>query len=139
MHEGITEYLRRRCLALRPYERADLAGMLLQSLEPENPLDKAEALERMADITADTAGVDLRTEHRRQLPIPDVRCAFVYLATQMLPVSQSDLARFLGIKPCTANYYTKRMAQALALPGSNPALVTIYRKLYEEYAKNEIN
>lgn len=135
----LTEYLRRRCLALQAEDRADLAGMLLQSLEGESPLDCDKALEELAALAVRHFGRDIRDERRRTQPVPDMRCAFVYLATQVLPVSQSRLARFLHIQPCTANYYTKKMAAAIETPGMNPRLVLLYKSLYEEYAKTTIH
>ena len=137
MYERITEHLRRRCLALKPQDREELAGLLLQSLEPESPLDCIPDLERLAEVSAQHFGVDILSTRRHTQPVPDIRCAFVYLAHQVLPVSQSRLARFLGIAPCTANYYAKKMALALDKPGMNPGLVTIYKSLYEEYAKTK--
>ena len=132
----ITEYLRRRCLALRVEDRADLAGMLLQSLENVPRLDQAATLAEIRDIITEEYGVDILETRSRQEPIPYLRMSAMFLARQLLPITQSEVARWMGVKPCTANYYEKTLKEALETPACNPGLIAIYKTISQRYGKN---
>lgn len=132
----LTEYLRRRCLALRPEDRADLAGMLLQSLEGKPIPDKREVFAAIRQAVLDAYGVDILSRSRRQ-PGADCKMVAATLALDLLPVSQSEVARWMGVKPCTANYYERRVREALAMPASNPRLLAEYKTIYEQYGKTK--
>lgn len=128
---AVTDYLRRQCLALSPEDRADLAGMLLQSLEGRQ-VNCDEVLTGIADTIRDVYGVDIRERSRRE-PLPDLRIIALCLARQVAPLSQSQVARWLGIKPCTANYYEAKMRAALSSPWINPRLVSEYKHIANDY------
>lgn len=130
----LTEYLRRRCLALRSEDRADLAGMLLQSLEGEPIQDKGEVFAAIRQAVQDAYGVDVLQRGRSQ-PGADCKMVAATLALDLLPVSQSEVARWLGVRPCTINYYEHRVREAMAMPGINPRLLVEYQIIYEQYGK----
>lgn len=132
----LTEYLRRRCLALQAEDRADLAGMLLQSLEGEPRTDKAGTLAAIRQAVLDAYGVDILVDRSRRFPVPECKVIAAALALDLLPVSQSEVARWMGVRPCTINYYAARMHDALAVPGSDPGLIEKYKTIYKQYGKN---
>ena len=132
----LTEYLRRRCLALRAEDRADLAGMLLQSLEGEPRTDKAGTLAAIRQAVLDAYGVDILVDRSRRFPVPECKVIAAALALDLLPVSQSEVARWMGVKPCTANYYERRVREALEMPATNPRLLAEYKTIFEQYGKN---
>lgn len=131
----LTEYLRRRCLALQAEDRADLAGMLLQSLEGEPRTDKAGTLAAIRKAVLDAYGVDILQRSRRQ-PGADCRMIAAALAQDLLPITQSEVARWLGVQPCMATYYGKKIREALETPASNPRLLAEYKTIFEQYGKN---
>lgn len=131
MQPRLTDYLRRRCTALSAQDRAALAGQLLHSLDADPPKDCDKELARMRQVVLDEYQVDVLDRCRMQ-PGPYLRAAMAHLALQRLPLSQSDMARWMGIRPCSVNYYEKTIRDALAVPGSNPALVSIYKNLMEK-------
>ena len=131
----LTEYLRRRCLALQAEDRADLAGMLLQSLEGEPRTDKAGTLAAIRQAVLDAYGVDILLRGRSQ-PGADCKMIAAALALDLLPITQSEVARWMGVKPCTANYYERRVREALETPASNPRLLAEYKTIYKQYGKN---
>ena len=131
----LTEYLRRRCLALQAEDRADLAGMLLQSLEVEPRQSKRETLAAIRQAVLDAYGVDILQRSRSQ-PGADCKMIAAALALDLLPISQSEVARWMGVKPCTANYYERRVREALEMPASNPRLLAEYKTIFEQYGKN---
>lgn len=131
----LTEYLRRRCLALTAEDRADLVGMLLQSLEGEPRRDKAVTLSAIRRAVLDAYGVDVLARSRRQ-PGPDCKMIAVSLALDLLPITQTDAARWIGVKPCTANYYLRKVNEAIEAPSRNPRLMAEYKTIYEYYGKN---
>ena len=131
----LTEYLRRRCLALQADDRADLAGMLLQSLEGIQRKDKAETLAAIRQAVLDTYGVDILLRGRSQ-PGADCKMIAAALALDLLPITQSDVARWMGVRPCTINYYEHRVREALEMPASNPRLLAEYKTIFEQYGKN---
>lgn len=131
----LTEYLRRRCLALQAEDRADLAGMLLQSLEGEPRTDKAGTLAAIRQAVLDTYGVDILQRGRSQ-PGADCRMIAAALALDLLPITQSEVARWLGVQPCMATYYGKKIREALETPASNPRLLAEYKTIFEQYGKN---
>lgn len=128
MQPKLTDYLRRRCTALSANDRANLAGQLLQSLEGEKPVDCELELAKMRKTIQDQYQVDVLDRCRMQ-PGPYLRAAMAYIALDRLPVNQSELARWLGIRPCSVNYYVRMLKEALAIPGSNPPLISIYQNL----------
>lgn len=130
---AITEYLRRGCLALPDEDRAALAGMLLQSLEPGASLDREAVLGGLVSAGVRAFGFDFTAVRTRIQPAPDLRCAAAYIACAILPVSHSDVARWLGVRPCMVTYYRDKMQDAIAAPGSNPRLLRIYQTLMQEY------
>ena len=127
--------MRRRCLALQAEDRADLAGMLLQSLEGIQRKDKAETLAAIRQAVLDTYGVDILKRGRSQ-PGADCKMVAAALALDLLPITQSEVARWMGVKPCTANYYERRVREALETPASNPRLLAEYKTIFEQYGKN---
>ena len=131
----LTEYLRRRCLALKAEDRADLAGMLLQSLEGEPRTDKAGTLAAIRKAVLDAYGVDILLRGRSQ-PGADCKMIAASLALDLLPISQSEVARWLGVQPCMATYYGKKIREALETPASNPRLLAEYKTIFEQYGKN---
>ena len=131
----LTEYLRRRCLALQAEDRADLAGMLLQSLEGEPRTDKAGTLAAIRKAVLDAYGVDILLRGRSQ-PGADCRMIAASLALDLLPITQSEVARWLGVQPCMATYYGKKIREALETPASNPRLLAEYKTIFEQYGKN---
>ena len=131
----LTEYLRRRCLALQAEDRADLAGMLLQSLEGEPRTDKAGTLAAIRKAVLDAYGVDILLRGRSQ-PGADCKMIAASLALDLLPISQSEVARWLGVQPCMATYYGKKIREALETPASNPRLLAEYKTIFEQYGKN---
>ena len=131
----LTEYLRRRCLALQAEDRADLAGMLLQSLEGEPRTDKAGTLAAIRQAVLDAYGVDILLRGRSQ-PGADCRMIAASLALDLLPITQSEVARWLGVQPCMATYYGKKIREALETPASNPRLLAEYKTIFEQYGKN---
>jgi hypothetical protein len=131
----LTEYLRRRCLALQAEDRADLAGMLLQSLEGEPRTDKAGTLAAIRRAVLDAYGVDILRRGRSQ-PGADCKMIAASLALDLLPITQSEVARWMGVKPCTANYYERRVREALGTPARNPRLLAEYKTIFEQYGKN---
>lgn len=131
----LTEYLRRRCLALQAEDRADLAGMLLQSLEGEPRTDKAGTLAAIRQAVLDAYGVDILLRGRSQ-PGADCRMIAAALALDLLPITQSEVARWLGVQPCMATYYGKKIREALETPASNPRLLAEYKTIFEQYGKN---
>ena len=131
----LTEYLRRRCLALQAEDRADLAGMLLQSLEGEPRTDKAGTLAAIRRAVLDAYGVDILRRGRSQ-PGADCKMIAATLALDLLPITQSEVARWMGVKPCTANYYERRVREALETPARNPRLLAEYKTIFEQYGKN---
>ena len=128
--------MRRRCLALNAYDRADLAGMLLQSLEGESRLDKAGTLAAIRQAVLDAYGVDVLKRGRSQ-PGADCKMVAAALALDLLPISQSEVARWMGVKPCTVNYYNRQVREALDMPVTNPRLIAEYKTIYEQYGKNK--
>lgn len=132
----LTEYLRRRCLALQAEDRADLAGMLLQSLEGEPRTDKAGTLAAIRQAVLDAYGVDIITERSRRQPGADCRMIAASLALDLLPITQSEVARWLGVQPCMVTYYGKKIRGALEMPASNPRLLAEYKTIFEQYGKN---
>ena len=132
----LTEYLRRRCLALQADDRADLAGMLLQSLEGEPRADKAGTLAAIRQAVQDAYGVDVLQRGRSQ-PGADCKMIAAALALDLLPVSQSEVARWMGVRPCTINYYEHRVREAMEMPASNPRLLAEYKTIFEQYGKNK--
>lgn len=131
----LTEYLRRRCLALQAEDRADLAGMLLQSLEGEPRTDKAGTLAAIRQAVLDAYGVDILQRGRSQ-PGADCKMIAASLALDLLPITQSEVARWLGVQPCMATYYGKKIRGALEMPASNPRLLAEYKTIFEQYGKN---
>lgn len=131
----LTEYLRRRCLALQAEDRADLAGMLLQSLEGEPRTDKAGTLAAIRQAVLDAYGVDILLRGRSQ-PGADCKMIAATLALDLLPITQSEVARWLGVQPCMATYYGKKIRGALEMPASNPRLLAEYKTIFEQYGKN---
>lgn len=131
----LTEYLRRRCLALQAEDRADLAGMLLQSLEVEPRQNKLETLAAIRQAVLDAYGVDILQRGRSQ-PGADCKMIAAALALDLLPITQSEVSRWLGVKPCTANYYERRVREALETPATNPRLLAEYKTIFEQYGKN---
>lgn len=131
----LTEYLRRRCLALQAEDRADLAGMLLQSLEGEPRTDKAGTLAAIRKAVLDAYGVDILQQGRSQ-PGADCKMIAAVLALDLLPITQSEVARWMGVTPGTANYYERRVREALETPASNPRLLAEYKTIFEQYGKN---
>ena len=131
----LTEYLRRRCVALQAEDRADLAGMLLQSLEGEPRTDKAGTLAAIRQAVLDAYGVDILLRGRSQ-PGADCRMIAASLALDLLPITQSEVARWLGVQPCMATYYGKKIREALETPASNPRLLAEYKTIFEQYGKN---
>ena len=131
----LTEYLRRRCLALQAEDRADLAGMLLQSLEGEPRTDKAGTLAAIRQAVLDAYGVDILLRGRSQ-PGADCKMIAATLALDLLPITQSEVARWMGVTPGTANYYGKKIRGALEMPASNPRLLAEYKTIFEQYGKN---
>ena len=127
--------MRRRCLALQAEDRADLAGMLLQSLDGIQRKDKAETLAAIRQAVLDTYGVDILLRGRSQ-PGADCKMIAAALALDLLPITQSEVARWMGVKPCTANYYERRVREALETPASNPRLLAEYKTIFEQYGKN---
>lgn len=129
MHALLTDSLRDRCLALSATDRAALAQQLLCSLGDcdaiRRPVDEMEVLRRAA---VETLHVDVRTRDRHQ-PIPQYKAAFILLARQRLPVTQSEVGRFLGLNHSTVVFHEKRMQDALNVPGMDPDLVLCYDKL----------
>ena len=132
----LTEHLRRRCLALQAEDRADLAGMLLQSLEGEPRTDKAGTLAAIRQAVLDAYGVDIITERSRRQPGADCRMIAAVLALDLLPITQSEVARWLGVQPCMVTYYAKKVRGALETPASNPRLLAEYKTIFEQYGKN---
>ena len=128
--------MRRRCLALPPEGRADLAGMLLQSLEPEKAPDKEKTLATLRDTIREAYGVDIREAKTRQQPVPDCKVIFAYLALQVLPITHTELGQWMGADHSTIHYYRERMRAALATPASDPRLVAEYKTIIEQYGKN---
>jgi hypothetical protein len=131
MDGRLTTALRRRCLALSAEDRAELAGLLVNSLEGPS-VD--EERERLRGIIRDEYGVDILTRSR-EYPAPPLRAAAAVVLLERLPVSQSTLARWLGVRPCTVNYYQKQVAEALRYHGSFPELEAMYKKLLQNYDK----
>ena len=131
----LTEHLRRRCLALQAEDRADLAGMLLQSLEGEPRTDKSGTLAAIRQAVLDAYGVDILQRGRSQ-PGADCKMIAAALALDLLPITQSEVARWMGVKPCTANYYERRVREALETPATNPRLLAEYKTIFEQYGKN---
>ena len=131
----LTEYLRRRCLALQAEDRADLAGMLLQSLEGEPRTDKAGTLAAIRRAVLDAYGVDILRRGRSQ-PGADCKMIAATLALDLLPITQSEVARWMGVTPGTANYYERRVREALETPARNPRLLAEYKIIFEQYGKN---
>lgn len=131
----LTEYLRRRCLALQAEDRADLAGMLLQSLEGEPRTDKAGTLAAIRRAVLDAYGVDILRRGRSQ-PGADCKMIAATLALDLLPITQSEVARWMGVTPGTANYYERRVREALETPARNPRLLAEYKTIFEQYGKN---
>lgn len=127
--------MRRHCLALQAEDRADLAGMLLQSLEGIQRKDKAETLAAIRQAVLDTYGVDILKRGRSQ-PGADCKMIAAALALDLLPITQSEVARWMGVKPCTANYYERRVREALETPARNPRLLAEYKTIFEQYGKN---
>ena len=136
MAERLTEYMRRRCLALNPDDRAELAGMLLQSLEGESRIDKDGTLAARRQAVLDAYGVDILKRGRSQ-PGADCKMVAAALALHLLPISQSEVARWMGVKPCTVNYYNRQVREALDMPVTNPRLIAEYKTIYEQYGKNK--
>ena len=130
MQPRLTEYLRRRCAALPAADRANLAGQLLHSLDGDKPVDCELELAKMRQAIKDAYQVDVLDRCRMQ-PGPYLRAAMAHIALARLPMNQSDVARWFGVRPCSVNYYTRMMRDALAVPGSNPALVSIYQNLMQ--------
>ena len=128
--------MRRRCLALNPDDRAELAGMLLQSLEGESRIDKAGTLAAIRQAVLDAYGVDVLKRGRSQ-PGADCKMVAAALALRLLPISQSEVARWMGVKPCTVNYYNRQVREALDMPVTNPRLMAEYKTIYEQYGKNK--
>ena len=136
MAERLTEYMRRRCLALNANDRADLAGMLLQSLEGESRIDKDGTLAAIRQAVLDAYGVDILKRGRSQ-PGADCKMVAAALALHLLPISQSEVARWMGVKPCTVNYYNRQVREALDMPVTNPRLIAEYKTIFEQYGKNK--
>lgn len=136
MAERLTEYMRRRCLALNTDDRADLAGMLLQSLEGESRIDKDGTLAAIRQAVLDAYGVDVLKRGRSQ-PGADCKMVAAALALNLLPISQSEVARWMGVKPCTVNYYNRQVREALDMPVTNPRLIAEYKTIFEQYGKNK--
>ena len=136
MAERLTEYMRRRCLALNADDRAELAGMLLQSLEGESRIDKAGTLAAIRQAVLDTYGVDILKRGRSQ-PGADCKMVAAALALHLLPISQSEVARWMGVKPCTVNYYNRQVREALDMPVTNPRLIAEYKTIFKQYGKNK--
>ena len=132
----LTEYLRRRCLALQAEDRADLAGMLLQSLEVEPRQSKRETLAAIRQAVLDAYGVDIITERSRRQPGADCKMIAATLALDLFPITQSEVARWMGVTPGTANYYERRVREALQTPARNPRLLAEYKTIFEQYGKN---
>lgn len=130
MRTRLTEHLKRRCQALSVEDRAALAGMMIQSLDREPVMDVAERLEEMRQKILEEYKVDVLDRCRMQ-PGPYLRAVFSHLALERLPISQSDMARYLGIKPCSVNYYERMVRDALNTPVSNPPLIGIYQNLIQ--------
>ena len=130
----LTEYLRRRCLALQAEDRADLAGMLLQSLEGKPIRDQGAVFAAIRQAVLDAYGVDILQRGRSQ-PGADCKMIAAALALDLLPITQSEVARWLGVRPCTANYYERRVREALAMPATNPRLLAEYKTIFEQYGK----
>lgn len=131
MDPVLTETLRRRCLSLPVEDRAALAGALLNSLEKTHPAntEKADLLAHLRQIILTAWGQDVKN-HSRHQPLPDIRSAFVVCALEALPtMTNGDLARYLGILPCSVTYHEKRMRDALKYMGANPPLVQRYLEL----------
>ena len=132
-HNQLTEYLRRRCLALQTEDRADLAGMLLQSLDVDQ--DKLETLDAIRQAVLDAYGADILKRGRSQ-PGADCKMVAAFLALDVLPITQTEVARWMGVLPCTVNYYKRRVREALETPASNPRLLAEYKTIFEQYGKN---
>lgn len=130
MQPRITDHLRRRCQALRREDRAALAGLLLQSLEEKKEDHPWEVLDELRDGIKDQYQIDIMDKCRVQ-PGPFLRMVFAYLALERTPLTQSDVARYLHIRPCSVNYYVRVVKDALATHGSNPPLMMIYKHLIQ--------
>ena len=128
--------MRRRCLALNTDDRADLAGLLLQSLEGESRIDKDGTLAAIRQAVLDAYGVDVLKRGRSQ-PGADCKMVAAALALHLLPISQSEVARWMGVKPCTVNYYNRQVREALDMPVTNPRLIAEYKTIFEQYGKNK--
>lgn len=128
MQPRLTEYLQRRCLVLSAEDRAALAGQLIQSLDGDSPKNIPAELEKVRVRILEEYQVDVLDRCRMQ-PGPYLRAVFSHWALQVLPVSQSDVARYLGIRPCSVNYYERMVRDAVAVPGSNPSLMAIYQNI----------
>lgn len=130
MQPRLTEYLKRRCQALSAEDRAALAGQLIQSLDADPPMNVREVLEGMRKGIQEQYKIDVLDRCRMQ-PGPYLRAVFSHLALERLPISQSDMARYLGIRPCSVNYYERMVRDALNTPASNPPLIGIYQNLIQ--------
>lgn len=83
----------------------------------------------------DAYGVDVLKRGRSQ-PGADCKMIAAALALDLLPITQSDVARWMGVRPCTANYYERRVREALETPATNPRLLAEYKTIFEQYGKN---
>lgn len=129
MHALLTQSLRDRCLSLAASDRASLAQELLCSLGDCGSLRKpSDEMERMRDAVYQAQGVDVCTRDRHQ-PIPQYKAAFILLARQRLPVTLTEVGRFLGLDHSTVVFHEKRMQAALDFPAGDPGLVRCYETL----------
>lgn len=134
----IKEYLKRRCLSLPRESRRELVDVLVQSLEkPE--IDKGPVLEGIWEAALREYGVDIILARERSQPVANCRMVAGCLAQELLPISQSEVARWLGVRPCTVNYYGKMMRAALGNPAMDPRLVEVYDRIKNHYNHGKDN
>ena len=129
MHALLTPSLRDRCLALSATDRAALAQDLICSLgdcgEIRRPKDQMDAFRREVQ---EQTGVDVRTRDRHA-PLPAYKAAFILLCRQRLPVTQTEVSRYLGLNHATVVFHERRMQDALQCPSRDIQLVECYEKL----------
>lgn len=129
MQPKLTDSLKFRCLRLPKEERADLVGLLLSSLK-KNTLESApeQTYQNLYRAVEEYYHIDLRSRAKER-PNADVKAAFILTCREKIYISQSELGRRMSLRPCTIFYHEGRMRDALAYPGSNPALVSIYNEI----------
>lgn len=131
MHALLTNSLRDRCLSLSASDRAQLAQVLLCSLGDCGAIRHPEdEMRRMQEGIRGATGVDVRARNRHQ-PIPQYKAAFILLARQRLPVTLTEVGRFLDLDHSTVVFHEKRMRDALDIAGSDPDLVRRYEEINE--------